>query len=82
MPSVIYGHSYLKRSRAEVHGNGEDGTEARVQAQGEQLVDGQSLAEQLQRQNVPAAPGERQRAAEVYHLAKKGVAEASVGILS
>lgn len=70
--STIQCYFYLEGSRAEVHGDGEDGAETGVQAQAEQLVDGQSLAEQLQRQDAPAAPGKRQRAAEVHHLADRG----------
>lgn len=43
-----------------------------MQAQAEQRVDGRGLAEQLQRQEVPAAPGESQRAAEIDHLPDRG----------
>lgn len=68
----IYFYFYLKRSRAKVHGDVENSSEAGVQAQAEQRVDGQSLAQQLQRQDVPAGPGKRQRAAEVDHLPDRG----------
>lgn len=72
MRSTIQRYFYLEVSRAEVYGDGEDSAEAGVQAQAEQLVDGQSLAEQLQRQDAPAAPRKRQRAAKVHHLADRG----------
>lgn len=63
---------YLEGSRAKVHGDVEHSAEAGVQAQAEQRVDGQSFAEQLQRQDMPAAPGKHQRATEVDHLADRG----------
>lgn len=63
---------YLEGSRTKVHGDVEDRAEAGAQAEAEQRVDRQASAEQLQGQDVPAAPGKLQRAAEVKHLADRG----------
>lgn len=55
-----------------VKGNGQGSAQAGIQSQSEQLVDGQGSAEQLQGQDTPAALGNCQWTAEVYHLTDRG----------
>lgn len=53
-------------------GNVQGCTQAGIQTQGEQLVEGQGPAEQLEGQDMPAALGNRQWTAEVHHLTDRG----------
>lgn len=55
-----------------VKGNVQGCSKAGIQTQGGQLVDGQSLAEQLEGQDMPAALGNRQWTTEVHHLTNRG----------